>query len=60
MLVYYYCRVVVQHILNSGWMAGAGKRTIIWTKDDQEPELMALLAGEICISLEEVIESLRN
>lgn len=44
--------------LELGWMAGAGKRTIIWTRDDQEPELMNLLAGEICISYEEVIAAL--
>lgn len=44
--------------LELGWMAGAGKRTIILTKDGQEPELMALLATEICISLDEVIETL--
>lgn len=44
--------------LEIGWMAGSGKRTIIWTRDGQEPELMALLASEICVSLEEVIGSL--
>lgn len=45
--------------LELGWMAGAGKRTIIWTKDGQEPELMALLASDICVSLEEVKSALR-
>lgn len=44
--------------LELGWMAGAGKRTIIWTRDGQEPELMALLATSICISLEEVLAHL--
>lgn len=44
--------------LELGWMAGAGKRTIIWTRDGQEPELMALLASEICVSLQEVIAAL--
>ncbi len=44
--------------LELGWMAGAGKRTIIWTQDGQEPELMALLATEICVSIEEVISAL--
>lgn len=44
--------------LELGWMAGAGKRTIIWTRDGQEPELMALLASEICVSLDEVITAL--
>ena len=45
--------------LELGWMAGAGKRTIILTKDGEEPELMALLADEICISLEEVLHTLK-
>lgn len=40
--------------LELGWMAGAGKRTIVWTRDGEEPELMALLADEICTSLAEV------
>lgn len=46
--------------LELGWMAGAGKRTIIWTMDGQEPELMALLASEICVSFDEVLETLEN
>jgi hypothetical protein len=45
--------------LELGWMAGAGKRTIILTRDGEEPELMALLADHICITLEEVLEKLR-
>lgn len=45
--------------LELGWMAGAGKRTIIVTKDGEEPELMALLASEICISWEELLLTLR-
>ncbi len=44
--------------LELGWMAGAGKRTIIWTRDGEEPELMALLASDICISLGEVLAAL--
>jgi hypothetical protein len=44
--------------LELGWMAGAGKRTIIWTRDGQEPELMALLASAICTSLDEVLEAI--
>lgn len=46
--------------LELGWMAGAEKRTIILTRDGQEPELMALLASEICVSMAEVIETLRK
>lgn len=45
--------------LELGWMAGAGKATIIWTRDGEEPELMALLADTICVSLEEVLEKLK-
>jgi hypothetical protein len=44
--------------LELGWMAGAGKRTVIWTCDGQEPELMALLADDICISVAEVLAAL--
>ena len=44
--------------LELGWMAGAGKRTIIWTRDGQEPELMALLADHICISFQDVLDTL--
>lgn len=32
--------------LELGWSAGAGKRTIILTRDGEEPELMALLASD--------------
>lgn len=46
--------------LELGWMAGAGKRTIVWTRDGQEPELMALLASDICVSLEEVVSALKQ
>jgi hypothetical protein len=46
--------------LELGWMAGAGKRTIIWTRDGEEPELMALLADDICGSLGEVLLALSN
>lgn len=44
--------------LELGWMAGAGKRTLILTQDGEEPELMALLADRILISPQEVIEEL--
>lgn len=46
--------------LELGWMAGAGKRTLILTEDGQEPELMALLADRICVSPEEVLEELAD
>lgn len=44
--------------LELGWMAGAGKRTLILTQDGEEPELMALLADRICLSPEEVLDEL--
>lgn len=44
--------------LEAGWFCGQGKRTIIFTRDGEEPELMALLATEICISIDEVLKAL--
>ena len=44
--------------LEVGWMSGAGKRTIVWTRDGQEPELMNLLCDEICITADEVLAAL--
>lgn len=40
--------------LELGWMAGAGKRTVILTRDGEEPELMAKMATKICVSMDEV------
>lgn len=45
--------------LECGWMAGAGKRTIVLTRDGEEPELMALLADHIAIDFDEVLELLK-
>ena len=45
--------------LELGWMAGVGKRTIILTRDGEEPELMALLTNYVCISFSEVLELLK-
>lgn len=45
--------------LELGWMAGAGKRTLILTQDGEEPELMALLADRICVSVAEVLQELK-
>lgn len=45
--------------LELGWCAGAGKRTIVLLSDG-EPELMNLLADEICISIDEMRASLRG
>jgi hypothetical protein len=44
--------------LELGWMAGAGKRTLILTQDGEEPELMALLADRIGVSPKEVLAEL--
>lgn len=44
--------------LELGWLAGAGKRTMMLLAD-AEPELMALLVDDICLSIEEVVERLR-
>jgi hypothetical protein len=45
--------------LEAGWMAGANKRTIVLTRDFEEPELMALLAQHICGDMAEVLAALR-
>ena len=44
--------------LEAGWFCGQGKRTIIFTQDGDEPELMALLATDICVSFGEVLRAL--
>jgi len=46
--------------LEAGWFCGQGKRCIILTRDGEEPELMALLATDICVSMDEVIEVLKR
>lgn len=46
--------------LEAGWFCGQGKRCIILTRDGEEPELMALLATDICISVDEVLTALAN
>jgi len=44
--------------LEAGWFCGQGKRCIILTRDGEEPELMALLATDICVSIGEVLVKL--
>ncbi|WP_340109489.1 hypothetical protein [Pikeienuella sp. HZG-20] len=44
--------------LEAGWFAGRGKRCLILTQDGEEPELMALLANEICTSPDELQQCL--
>lgn len=45
--------------LEAGWFTGQGKRCIILTQDGEEPELMALLATDICVSIDEVLQTLQ-
>jgi len=40
--------------LELGWAVGAGKQTLILTRDGEEPELMAKMCDHICVSLDEV------
>ena len=44
--------------LEAGWFCGRGKRCIILTRDGEEPELMALMATEICVSVEDLLDTL--
>jgi hypothetical protein len=44
--------------LEAGWFCGQGKRCVILTRDGEEPELMALLATDICIDTDEVLAAL--
>ena len=45
--------------LEAGWFCGQGKRCIILTRDGEEPELMALLATDIVISVAELLQALK-
>ena len=45
--------------LEGGWFAGRSKRLLILTQDGEEPELMALMANEICVSIDELRAALR-
>lgn len=44
--------------LEAGWFAGRGKRCMIVTQDGEEPELMALMATDICTSWNDLIYKL--
>ena len=44
--------------LEAGWFAGRGKRLIILTRDGEEPELMALMAHNLCSTMDIVLEVL--
>ena len=42
----------------AGWMAGAGKRVIVYIPEMQEPELMYKLFDGVCDSIDSLIEAL--
>lgn len=44
----------------AGFMAGRGKRTLVLTRDGEEPELMYLCFQHICINLGELRTQLAN
>ena len=46
--------------LEAGWMAGTGRRVYVLMFDQQEPELMNKLTTGICLSVAELITSLRH
>jgi hypothetical protein len=46
--------------LELGWAIGAGKKTFVLMVDGQEPELMIRLADHLCLSIEEIIEKLKE
>jgi hypothetical protein len=42
----------------AGWMAGQGKRTLVYIPEPIEPELMYLMFGQVCLSMSELREAL--
>lgn len=44
--------------LEAGWFAGRGKRLVIFTRDGEEPELMALMANHIVSGLDGLADAL--
>lgn len=46
--------------LEAGWFAGQGKRVFVLTKDGQEPELMAKMATAICVSWDDLLQTLER
>ncbi len=45
--------------LEAGYMAGAGKPVVVLTRDGEEPELMAKLLTSICVSVDDLLYTLR-
>lgn len=46
--------------IEAGWMAGTGRRLYILTLGENEPELMYKLAAGICLTIPELLASLRE
>lgn len=46
--------------IEAGWMTGMGKRTIVLTRDGEEPDLMYKLCWSLCIDMDEALELLRT
>ncbi|MCR6647780.1 MAG: hypothetical protein NVV70_06430 [Cellulomonas sp.] len=44
--------------LELGWAVGAGKRTVIITRDGEEPELMAKMVDHIAVGLDDALDYL--
>lgn len=45
--------------LEAGWFCGANKRCIVCTRDGEEPELMNLLANDVVVTDDELLQVLR-
>jgi hypothetical protein len=45
--------------LEAGYFNGANKRLIIYIPEEIEPDLMYLMANDICLYIQEVLEALR-
>ena len=44
--------------MEAGWMAGAGKKVLVYIPEMMEPELMYKLFDGVCGSLDELTEAL--
>ena len=46
--------------IEAGYFNGAGKRLLIYIPERQEPELMYLMANNICLTMSEVLTALQE
>lgn len=46
--------------LEAGWFAGQGKKVFVLTKDGEEPELMAKMCTAICVSWDDLLQTLER